>query len=307
VKTAYTVISPGTELDCLSGKERSWFHFPQQLGYTAVGEVVVAGEQASDYSSGDMVLAAISHASHGVVDADWTRGKVPAGCDPRDAVWALIASISIVGLRASSAELGDTAVVLGQGLIGNFAAQLLRAQGARVIAVDRLPARLEVAKKCGIEHVVDASSRDAAEAVKDLTGGVGAEVVVEATGSAAAALQAIDMAARNGEMVLLGTPRGGHEADVAPLLRAVHRASPNLTIKGAHGGSLPSVPTPFVKHSTQRNVAILLDMIERGDLHLEPLITRMARPDEAAEVYAELRDHPEKALGVMFDWRADAG
>jgi threonine dehydrogenase-like Zn-dependent dehydrogenase len=115
------------------------------------------------------------------------------------------------------------------------------------------------------------------------------------------------MAARNGELILLGTPRGSHEADVAPLLRAVHRASPNLTIKGAHGGSLPSVPTPFVKHSTQRNVAILLDMIERGDLHLEPLITRMARPDEAAEVYAELRDHPERALGVMFDWRADAG
>jgi threonine dehydrogenase-like Zn-dependent dehydrogenase len=254
-----------------------------------------------------MVLTAISHASHGVVEAEWTRGEVPVGCDPRDAVWGLIALISMVGLRASSAELGDTVVVLGQGLIGNFAAQLFRAQGARVIAVDRLAFRLDIAKQCGVEFAVDASTQDAVEAVQQLTDGRGAETVVEATGSAAAALQGIGMAARNGEMVLLGTPRGSHEADVTPLLRAVHRASPNLTLKGAHGGSLPSTRDPFVKHSTQRNVEIILDMIQRGDLHLKPLVTRVARPEEAAEVYAELRDHPDRVLGVMFDWTAEAG
>ncbi len=153
---------------------------------------------------------------------------------------------------------------------------------------------------------MDVSAADPVEAVKELTGERGAEVVVEATGSAAAALQGAEMAAPNGEMILLGTPRGSHEADIVPLLRAVHRAVPNLTLRGAHGGSLPARPDPFVKHSVQRNVRIILDMIQRGTLRLDPLVSRVAAPEQGPDVYRELRDHPDRLLGVMFDWRSAA-
>jgi threonine dehydrogenase-like Zn-dependent dehydrogenase len=303
VKTLCSAVSPGTELDCLSGRESSWFHFPQQLGYCAVGEVLAVGDGVGEYEAGDIVLAASGHATHAAVELEWTRGRVPPGCDPRDAVWGHLAVIAMTALRASTAELGDHVVVLGQGLIGNFAAQLFRAQGARVIAVERIAARLDAARQCGIELVVDASTEESVAAVRDLTGGRGAEVVVEATGSAAAALQGMEMAASNGEMILLGTPRGSYEADIIPLLRAVHRASPNLTLKGAHGSSLPATPDPFVKHSVRRNMEIALGMIQRGELCLKPLLSRMARPEQGPEVYRELRDHPEKLLGVMFDWQ----
>ena len=304
VKTAYSLVSPGTELDCVSGKESSWFHFPQQLGYCAVGEVAAVGSAVSEYGPGDIVLAATAHATHGVVDADYVRSKVPAGVDAKIAPFVHIALISITALRRSAAELGDCVAVVGQGLIGNLAAQLFRAQGSRVIALDRLARRLEMAKKCGVELVVNAADTDPVEAVRELTGGRGVEVVVEATGSAAAALQAVGMAAQNGEMILLGTPRGSHAADVVPLLRAVHRASPNLTLKGAHGGSLPPAEGQFVKHSAARNARLIFDMVARKQLVLEPLISRVARPEDAPEVYRALRDEPEKLLGVVFDWRS---
>jgi len=302
VKTLYTAISPGTELDCVSGKESGWFHFPQQLGYCSIGEVAAASSQVTQYAEGDIVLTQTSHASQHLIGADLIRVKVPASIAPNIAVWTHMAAISITALRASRADLGDTAVILGQGLIGGFAAQVFRAQGCRVIAVDRLASRLEIARKCGAHMTVDASAEDPVEAVKRLTDGRGAEIIVEATGVGAVALQAIGMAAQNAEMIQLGTPRGSYEADVMPLLRAVHRASPNLTLKGAHGGSLPAGPSQYLKHSVARNCRILLEMIERGELKIEPLLTRTIQPEEAPEAYRQLRDHPESTLGITMDW-----
>jgi threonine dehydrogenase-like Zn-dependent dehydrogenase len=230
------------------------------------------------------------------------RCKASSGTDLKEASLVHIALISITALRASHAELGDYAAVVGQGLVGNFAAQLLLRQGARVIAIDRLAGRLETAKQCGVEMVVDASQTDPVQAVKDLTGGAGAEVVVEATGSAAGALTAMDLAARNGEVILLGTPRGSYEADVIPLLRAVHRASPNVTMKGAHGYSIPQTPDPYVKHSLSRNATILMDMFGRKELVMQPLVSRVVKPEEAPDAYRQLREQPEKLMGVIFDW-----
>jgi len=302
VKTLYSAISPGTEMDCVSGKESGWFHFPQQLGYCAAVEVVAIGEGVSDYLKGDVVLTQTSHGSHHLVDTTSIRAKVPATVPAEIAVWTHMALISMTALRVSRAELGDTAVVLGQGIVGNFAAQFFRAQGCRVIAVDRIASRLDISKRCGIEMVVDASTEDTVEAVRRLTDGRGAEIIVEATGVAAVALSAVDMAGQNAEMIQLGTPRGSYKADVGPLLRAIHRASPNMTLKGAHGGSIPSNQNQFMKHSLDRNARIVLDMIARGEFHVEPLLTRTIKPEEAPQAYRDLRDHPERTLAITMEW-----
>jgi threonine dehydrogenase-like Zn-dependent dehydrogenase len=283
-----------------------------------VTEVVAVGEAVSSYAVGDYVLSATPHATYGIVEEEWTRGKVPAGIDLKIAPLVHMALISITALRNSTAELGDNAVVIGQGLVGNLAAQFFRAQGCRVIAVDRVAGRLEIAKQCGIELTVDASQGDVArrsrhpglpeadlgavQAVKDLTDGAGAEIIVEATGSAPAALMGAEMAARNGEMILLGTPRGEYQADVIPLLRAVHRAAPNLTLKGAHGGSIRALPDPYVKHSLVRNSRLVFDLVRSGQLQLAPLVSEVIKPEQAPEAYRTLREQPEKLLGVVMEW-----
>jgi len=302
IQTRYSVVSAGTELACLAGRESTWFRIPQQLGYSALGEIIALGEDVSEFSTGDFVLAQYPHASHAVVEKDLVRAVVPQNVDHRLAVFAHMGIISITSLRASTVELGDTAVVLGQGVVGNLAAQLFRCQGCRVIGVDRIDARLEAAQRCGTDIVVNASTTDPVEEVKKLTGGIGAECVVEATGAAPVALQAMEMAAPNGEVILLGTPRGSHEADIVPLLRAVHKANPNVRLKGAHVGSLPPMPNPFVKHSVPRNARIVLDLIGQGMLNIEPLISEAYKPENAEKAYAAIREQPDRYLGIIFDW-----
>ena len=91
-------------------------------------------------------------------------------------------------------------------------------------------------------------------------------------------------------------------AAIGPLLRAVHRASPNMTLKVAHGGSTPAAQNQFMKHSLARNARIILDMIERGELHVEPLLARTIKPEEAPQAYRDLRDHPESTLAITMEW-----
>jgi len=227
---------------------------------------------------------------------------VPAGVDSKLAVFAHLAFVSMTALRVSSAELGDYVAVIGLGLVGNLAAQLFQAQGSRVIGLDRLASRLEIARQCGVESLVDASTEDSILAVRRMTDGRGAEVVVEATGAPLAAFQGAQMAAPNGELVLLGTPRGSWEVDSVPLLRSVHNSTPNLTIKGAHVYSAPELTSPYVKHSMERNGRICLELAARGKLRFEPVLSRVAKPSEAPQIYHALKENPGEFMGVVFDW-----
>ena len=194
VQTRYSVISAGTELDCLSGRESGWFHLPDQLGYCAVSEVLARGEAVTDYAVGDLVLSTNGHATFAVVGPGGTRGKIPDGSNPLQAPLLHMALIAMASLRLSRIELGDFVVVLGQGLVGNLAAQLAKAQGGRVIAIDRVAARLEISRRCGLDMLVNSAETEAVQAVKELTAGRGAEIIIEATGAAPAALQGIEMA-----------------------------------------------------------------------------------------------------------------
>ena len=99
-------------------------------------------------------------------------------------------------------------VVLGLGLVGQFAAQLSRLSGARpVIGVDLLPNRVRIAGASSV-HALNPDRSDVRQTVDDITGGHMAEVVIEATGNPHVVPQALDLAGDGGRVVLLGSPRG---------------------------------------------------------------------------------------------------
>jgi len=106
----------------------------------------------------------------------------------------------------STLKAGDTAVVIGAGPIGLFTIQVARAVGAsRVIAIDLNKNRLRLAQELGADHVVClADGVSASEAVAEFTRGVGGDVVFEVSGAPEAALQSIDLARKNGQVVLVG-------------------------------------------------------------------------------------------------------
>ena len=94
-----------------------------------------------------------------------------------------MATVAMTSLRVSSAEFGDTVVIIGLGLVGNSASQLFNLAGMKVISIERVPRRLEIARQCGIQHLINPDEEDALERVVALTNGEKAAVTVEAIGN----------------------------------------------------------------------------------------------------------------------------
>ena len=302
IRNHYSLISPGTELACLSGTE-SWARLPFVPGYAGCGEVVAVGADVDDWFVGDRVFSYTKHAS--VVQSANLIARVPDGLDMRLAVFARMAAVSITALRVSEAELGDWVAVYGLGLVGNLAAQLFALAGCTVVGIDLSPKRCAIARLCGVRHALNPDEVDVHEAIADLTDGHMCQTVVEAIGAASLAEPAARLAGKLGEVVLLGSPRAAHEADVTELLRRIHLWGDGcVTFKGAHEWRYPIKrdPAGHIKHSIGRNVDILLGLIASGTLHVEHLITHILPPDQAPEAYAGLCERRDEYLGVLLDW-----
>lgn len=301
VKKKYSIISTGTELACLSGGE-SWFNMPGTPGYSCVGEVIKTGKDVTGFSPGDSVFCYGNHSLYEIMPVEGIFLHVPKEIDPKWIPFVRMASIAATAIRASDIELGDFVAITGQGLVGNMAMQLARLQGARVIAIDIVDKRLEIATHCGAELTINSSGQNAAAVIREFTKGLMVTTLIEATGVPSTDIASAELVAQNGELIFLGSPRGKYEADMTPFLNRVHLASFNLTLKGAHEWRYPVNKTPFVKHSLERNSELIFDLIFRKQLILEPLLTEIADPVDCATVYDKLRNMKDKYMGILFDW-----
>ena len=302
VETEYSFISTGTELACLEGIE-PWFKLPNVPGYCAVSRVIEAGEDCP-FAVGDRVFHFGGHQRYQITSANPFNLliKAPDDIDPRLVPVVRMAAIAFTGVRAAQIELGDVVLVSGLGMVGALAAQLAKLQGATVLGVEPTPLRRELANRAGIEHVV--APQDAPKALAELSEGKGASTVIEATGITACAETYIKLAAYQGELILLGTPRRECNTSLTEFLRYSHMNEQGLiTIKGAHEWLLPLHETPHVKHSIERDVAICFDLVRKGRLRLNELITHELPAEQAVNLYAALREDRNVGLGVLIDWR----
>jgi threonine dehydrogenase-like Zn-dependent dehydrogenase len=302
VRTEASVLSAGTELAILGGTE-SWAPLPYEPGYGNIGTIIAAGSAVEGVAPGDRVYSFAKHKSVAVVQGFFM--KAPADIPPELAVFARMAQVAITSVRASSVELGDTVAVQGLGLVGNFAAQLMKASGATVIGLDVSARRREAARACGIDHVIDPIACDVVPEIKDLTDGRMCEVVVEATGVPDLALSACKLTGKPGEVVLVGSPRGSFTANPVELLNHVHIwGGNNVTLVGAHEWRYPVTDARdgFNKHSIERNIRIIWDLIRQKRLCVQELLSHSVSPRECNAVYQSLRERNEEFLGVVFDW-----
>ena len=306
VRTLYSFASAGTELAKLTGTQR--VPYPFVTGNRAVGEVLAVGSEVGHVRPGMVVLTHTPHASHALTD----RFCVPVadGVRLEHAAAVSLALVAMTALRVSPPELGDRAVVFGQGVVGNLCAQLLTAAGAEVVAVDTVPARLALATQCGTPHVV--AGGDPTETVRRvlaITGEAGADRVIEATGVPAVFETACAVARRQGEVVLLGSPRGEHQRDLTEVLNRVHlwRDHGSLTLKGAHEWRYPLYADGFSRHSMARNAEIVFRLMVQGRLRFDGLVSHVLPPSAAARAYEGLRHEKETWIGVMFDWTGAGG
>ena len=299
IETRFSCISAGTELAKLTGLQN--FAYPGPIGNRAIGRVLEKGEQCRHVEVGDLVFTHSHHASHS--QSQRLIAPLPDSLDCPEAAMLGMAMVAITGIRVARPEIGDCAVVIGAGLVGQFVAQLLELNGVRAIVVDPSPGRLATARECGAWQTVEAGE-DASQSVLELTDGRGAEHVLECTGIPAVAEAAVAFAAQSAQVVLVGSPRGEHMADMTPFLNSIHlwRDQGDLTLKGAHEWKIPVFPVHGGKHSLLRNARILTELVESDRLSLKPLLSHLFEPGDCQQAYDLLRPDRDACLGVVFDW-----
>lgn len=305
VETRYSCISAGTELAKLTGKQS--FRFPSGIGNRAVGRVVEAGAHCSRARPGDLVFAHTPHCSLAASNGLFVR--LPDDLDRPEGALIGLASVAMTGVRVACPDLGDTAVVLGAGLVGQFTAQLLAINGMRVIIVDQVAQRLEIARGFGVETLLDARDGSMAGNLLRMTSGAGADHVFDCTGDPGAIVAAPALARRGGKIIMVGSPRGAFCADITGFLNAFHLDGPHgdLTLCGAHEWKIPLWQTDSCKHSQERNIRVIARLALDGRLKLAPLLSRVFKPEDAAECYGALSSGHPALLGVVFDWRGGLG
>ncbi|MGV9294358.1 bi-domain-containing oxidoreductase [Amycolatopsis sp. NPDC003676] len=278
------------------------------LGYSLCGVVEQVGEGIDDVVVGDVVACAGNeHALHS--ELNWVPknlyAKVPAGLSPRQAAFATVGAIAMQGVRRGEPQLGDLALVIGLGLIGQLVVQLLVASGARVVGVDPDAQRCELARELGALACGHPASGEIDQAVAELSGGHGVDQVYLAAGGASN--DPVELAARlardRGRVVDIGKislnlPWNAYyekELDVRfSRSYGPGRYDPSYELEGR------DYPIGYVRWTERRNLECFLDLAARGKLDVSPLISHTADFAKAVETYRALNEGELKAVAVLF-------
>jgi predicted dehydrogenase/threonine dehydrogenase-like Zn-dependent dehydrogenase len=282
------------------------------LGYSLCGVVTAVGAGIDDVSVGDLVsCAGNEHALH--AEVNWVPknlyARVPGSLDPRHAAFGTVGSIAMQGVRRGEPTLGDVALVIGLGLIGQLVVQLLIASGVKVIGVDPDPSRCALAESVGASVCAAPGSSVVDMAVAELTGGFGVDQVYLAAGGSTN--QPVEMAAKlardRGTVVDIGKcsldlPWNAYyekELDVRfSRSYGPGRYDPSYELEGR------DYPIGYVRWTERRNIECFLDLAARDKIDVEPLISRVADFDAAVETYRALNDGALKAVAVLFEYPA---
>ena len=302
IKAEYSMISAGTELSRAFAIKKG-FKYPVKPGYCMVGTILEKGS-GLNLEIGDKVFCGSNHASISrFANSGKTQGgsifKLPNGIDLKQATAINLCLIAIQGVNLSEVKLGDTVAIFGLGNIGIIAGLMYQKLGCKVIALDPVEKRCELAKEMGIK--ITCSDSDQVEVIKNLTNGKGADVCVDVTGASPAIVSAISCAKKYGQVILLGSPRQGYECDITPTLNAIHMK--NLKVIGAFNETCPVYNAEGKDDSVYKNFNIVCDMIMNKDIDVSKLITKVINPKDCEQAYYDLMYNKDKVNCIVYDWR----
>lgn len=304
VRLAVSTISSGTERANLVGdpnigpNSAGAVIFPRILGYSSSGVVEAVGEGVTDFKTGDRVaMSWTTHTQVLNINQDCVY-KLPDNVSFNDGALLHISIFPLAAIRKCHLEIGESAIVMGMGVLGLIAIPLLKAAGAvPIIAVDPIPEKREKALAVGADYALDPYAEDFAKTVKELTNG-GAKVGIEVTGVGAGLDGILDCMARFGRVALLGCTR--NKEFTIDYYRKVH--GPGITLVGAHTQARPN----YESHNgwwTQRDDSnAVMKLTEMGRIRLSDIIDEIHSPLEAPEVYRRLATEKSFPM-VQFDWR----
>ena len=277
---------------------------PIPLGYCNVGKVIAVGEGVSGYEVGDRVVSNGPHAEYVCVPKNLVA-HIPDNVSDEEAAFTVVGSIGLQGIRLLNPTLGETVVVIGLGLIGLLTAQLLKANGCRVIGSDLDDEKLALAEKWGIIPF-NSSKGDVVKFVEEQTGGVGADGVIITASSQTNAIisQAARMSRKRGKIVLVGvvglniSRAEFYEKELTFQVSCSYgpgRYDENYEQKGI------DYPLPYVRWTEQRNFDAVLFALSTGMLQVKEMITEIVPLAEYNRIYGNIGSHKSIASILKYD------
>jgi 2-desacetyl-2-hydroxyethyl bacteriochlorophyllide A dehydrogenase len=302
IRTSFSGVSQGTERWALTGRyghyDRNYADsYPCSPGYQAAGVVDVVGSEVDDVRAGDHVFAPgtrfldpdhkypgpcmASHAGYLVADRSVVT-KVAPHVDLAEAALYHMAGVSRHGVRLTGIRAGELVVVIGLGMIGQMSAQAARRVGARVIATDLIPLRVELGAKHSADRVVDANAERLEDVVREESRD-GADVVIDTSGDHRMFDRCLGLIRREGRITL----QGYYPEPISIDFHDAHVQRPTVTF-----------PCGWDDEFNQQ----LADDMATARIEIEPLITHRIPFEEALDAYDLVLHHPERSLGMVLVW-----
>ena len=291
-----------------AGSERTGFlrdaapDHREHLGYTTVGRVLATGDEVAEFRPGDRVLAWGPHSSHWMAIPDPALGHretlqhIEQDITDEQAAFARLGDVALHAVRRAELQIEESVAVFGEGVVGQLVTALCRISGAYpIIAVDLDEGRLALAERSGATHTVNASAADAVQAVRDLVEG-GVLSAFHVAGNARVMIDCMQAAATHGKVMLVGSPPGTVELGLqVDLLRR------ELDIRGTYAAQLSS-PHKYWPWTQQDDRKAIMRMIAAGELDVDHMVSHVARPEEADDIYRTIVAGTNGWMSVFFDW-----
>lgn len=347
VRVYYSCISSGTELSALKGAKlplykrvlqqpahiktalemirrhgieetvariKSVLDSPHSLGYSASGIVLEVGRQVKDIQPGDRVACAGAGVAHHAEFVTVPRNllvKIPERVSLDAASTATLGSIALQGIRRADPRLGEFVAVIGLGVLGQLAVQMLKANGCQVIGVDVNPSRVDLALSLGLDKGLHAGQRDCVQEAVQFSGGRGVDsvIITASTESSEVIHQAMGMCRRKGKVIIVGAvglnlerePFYAKELDV--LISTSYgpgRYDPEYELEGR------DYPYAYVRWTENRNMEAYLRLLEDKKIKIKPLIQKIYSVEEAAAAYEELQSTVRSSLMTLLEYHQES-
>jgi threonine dehydrogenase-like Zn-dependent dehydrogenase len=316
LQTLYSGISAGTELTHYRGsnvylkkqwKESSRLFLTNQgapsktypiygTGYEECGKVVELGAAVTKVKEGSLVYGTWQHRTHHIVTEEYASGRIlPDNLEPILGVFSQMTAIAYNGILDSAIRLGETVAIFGLGVPGQICAQMAKRSGARVIGVDLIDMRLNMAKENGwIDIAINGKNGDTAVKIKELTGQKGADSAIEVSGSYTALQEAIRAVAYSAKVIALGFYQGAGQSLF--LGEEFHHNRVNVICSQISGVA----PELSNRWSVERMVRRGIEMQAEGILSLKPLITHVIPFSQLAHGYEMLDRQADEVMQVGY-------
>jgi threonine dehydrogenase-like Zn-dependent dehydrogenase len=311
IKALYSAISQGTELRIYNGGAPNFYenydrdtrlflddgnsnvwNYPISLGYQSVGKVVQVGLDVKDIRPGELVFSWHPHQSEYVVEASNVI-KVGKNTNPKCAVVSAMAMVAYNGILYSYPTVGETVVVSGLGAIGLLTVSFLKNAGITVIGIDPVKTRREIARSFGASFTLDPLTEDCALEIRKLTSNLGADSVIECSGTFGGLNEAIRCVTPNGVVVAVGWYH-----DMGRLILSKEFHMNNIQLKSAQVEHIP--PELSKRFNIQRRNKIALEMLRQVDV--APMLYPVVPFNKAPEVYMSLVSEPSSSIVTIFQY-----